>query len=1430
MDPQAEQSTNISRPQTRQPVDSYHQHIRTVHGVNGKSSEPGPSRSSAVGTSDSRRHGSGPSSSGVGSQPGNITTFFDSERLATSAAPWDPSNNPSPATSRGIRWPFLGSIRSRASQSLPSSPRVLSPSEPIQIELPWRPVFLHRRILAIYVIVFVVLIAGVQVALQLSQYNGGLRKSEDLSRYLWQYGTTLVFITVAAFWNRVEFQASAAMPWIRMLNNQVEVDKSLLLDYVSLSEPVAIVKAIRNTDWLVATPLSAGIVFKLIIIFSTAFVTPKVTTVTRHKSAIAIEAEFSNSLPGLENIGSLPYFTLAALAIDNITFPNGVTSRAAYTPFASDIVELKEITADVEGFIGGLDCDEAKLTLDSMRLDGEGSLDFNLTISDSNCSVKEALVSAKLASTKDDDLSRVFLAFQQGSCGDSTKDDQQRIAVMAGVLEIDVDQLKRQSKNSNSRLDGKISSSSAFLCKPNYAITTIKVSKTPDTVLSAIPDKQATNTTLDQVSPWDITRALFLTLKSNEAAELQLLSTSSGALYNEEAILDADEAMSAALALSSRGGNQLKLESLTDGDSLRQLAQDFYAQYSALIARYAMMEPSSDSSTAIASFIERRLVVRPVPAYLITAFLAICFVLALVTICLVPKKGFLPRDPSTIVGMASVVAHSHPLVECLKGMGPAPNRAIRSRLGDSTYMSGAEGHEKLENPNLGYYHIFGGNAPPPNALPRRFDSSAWRQPVPLHGLIRLIYILVLACIIIGFEISLRVSHRFDGLRTMNTDTAYLAWTLVPALVLLLVAMYMLSLEWWTRLLSPFSHLSRQGDFDETVGLNLANALRHVAWRRAFKIRDIAALAAISGASFALLVVVASAPLFEPMPAGQNTSIPLRTEDFFANSLASSADDPICTGCNNDTVMASLILAGNAPYPPFTYTNLNLPSISLVEEDNSKDLKIGARLTAIRPNMSCRLYQSNEISTNITVERESDDGTVNPLRVDLEGETCRGDVERDSSNAIIGTTMGSQNGRSLSSSSTVFGVGLRKTKSSPRCSDWIYIWGSLADLGSSDMSVSSVNALACNESIEAVEVDAVFRGSELHIHPDHPPVFFESTAQDTTVAIPELDYASLVNISSNGLLDPFFAMLNASQFAIPDATFGDSSSSAAAEVQSAILSQHGIIRAQSLNSKSRRHLSSRGTFPSANGTDIVSGVSPNLSVSQAVPVISGSKMTEMIRLRQDTIATRIFQGLVGALMILHITSWMYWRRIRLPRSPTTIASITALLVDGNLFKSLPRAAQWQPDSELETIYTDGDVTPRFELGWDRKGRGRRPDGRAKKEGGNFGIRAVVPKDSIPEEVEMRPIPPPKSPPKPTSERVGRVHQGTAALEADDIIRKSVIVTKGHTPNSKSKSSKGSKGSKGSKTSQGSNEPKRKRSISSALSGPKELVKVWWAGGG
>lgn len=1419
MDPESRKNNaHIPPPMIRQPVDSYHRLIRETHGVEGGLPDPGPLSSSLPGRSDSRRFVASRPDSGADSQLGNVAvaSFFDPERLASSSAQYNRSSYASPAGSRTVRWPFLGSIRSRASRSLPSSPQAESPTGPIEIQLPWRPFFLYRRVLLLFAIGFVALIAGVQAALQVSERNDGLREVDDVSRYLWQYGTTLVFILAAAFWTRVEYQASANMPWIGLLNNQVEVDKSLMLDYVSMFEPMAIIKAVRNKDWLVASPVLVGLLFKVVVIFSTAFVTPRVITVASHESAITVQAAFTDSLDGLQDVSSLPYFVMASLQTDNTTYPNGVSPRAAYTPFVSNRTEYVEIRAVVDGFIGGLECSQAELTLDSMRFSGGNSLQLNMTVSENDCSSKQTITSARFASTTNQDLPRTFLAFQAGSCGGSTEDDQQRIVVLGGVLDLDMDKLKKQSKSSNSQVEGKISTSAAFFCKPNYSITQVRVAKNPDGVISTTPVQDATNTTLDKVHPWAVAQALFQTFKTDRATAARLFAASSRS-YDTDAVLVADEAMSAALAMRAKEEGEFpKLESLTNDDTLKQLAEDFYTQYSALVSRYAMMEPTSSSTTAVASSVERRLVVRAVPAYLMTGFLAVCLFLTLATIYLAPRTGFLPRDPNTLAGLASVVAHSHPFVECLRGMGAADKEAIKARLAGSSYSSGAEGHEKLAVPNQGFYHIFGGRAPSRGTPLRRFDSSTWRQPVTIHGLIRLLYIVILASIMIGFEVSLRASQRYDGLRTMDNDAAYLAWTVVPALVLLCVAMYMITLEWWTRLLAPFSHLSRKGDFGETVGLNLADALRHVAFRRAWKIGDFGAVTAISGGFIALLVVVASAPLFEPMRLELDTSVALRTKDYFANSLAPSPDDPICTDCTNDTTTASLILAGRAPYPPFTYANLNFPSVSLAEEeeeDSSEALTISVRLTAIRPNMTCRLYLSDEISTNLTLEYKLDDKIVNPLRVDLEGETCRGDKERDSSNAIIGTTRTALSSpvQNINGDSTLFGVSQSKTNSTPQCSDWLYVWGRLVDMDTDDMSVGSIGALACNETIQALDADVVLHGPDLHLHPDTPPAPLERTAKNTTVAIPRLDYSSLVNVSSNALFDSFFSTLNASWLAVPESVLGGSSADDAGQVQSAILLQHGIIRAQSLNLKSRRRLSPRGTFPATDGQSIISGVDPDAPVSEAVPIISGSKLSEKVRLRQDPIATRILQGLLGALLLLHTTSWILIRRLRLPRPPTTIASVAALIADGNMFKLLPRGAQWQPMHELEIAFGD---EAQFELGWDG-GRSRpRRDRHRRKDEGLFGIRATVTEDHIPEELELRPIPPRPDRLRPM-DRVGTVSRGTAEIEADSgTQRKSVVIGKESPPTSGSKDS----GAR----------PRKKRSLT-AWSGPKEMVKVWWTSG-
>ncbi|KAH6889212.1 hypothetical protein B0T10DRAFT_404810 [Thelonectria olida] len=1433
MDPAAGR-THIPPPGIKRPVDSYHRQLHETHGVqivppsdDNTGSGTGGDRSSGLQPRrDSWRDRIASSSYGAASPFSHVASFFDSERLARSAV-----QSEGTYTAQGpnrMRWPFLGSIRSqRSSPASPTSPPQAqglgsdAGDQPNEIKLPWRPLFLHRRILLIFAVLFAALIGGLEAVLAISGQNDGLRKADQVSRFVWQYGVVLVFVVVAAFWARVEHQAATAAPWMRMINAPTEIDKSLLLDYVSKFPPWAMITAAKNRDWLVASVFAVGLLLKFVIIFSTALITPLVVMAANHDAKITVEAQFSQSNTGLQNVGSLPYFAMVGLQENNMSFPNGVAARAAYLPFSSDGDDLATLNATVEGFSGGMDCETATLTLNRVRY-VQGNIRINITAETSNCTTNQAILGTRFLTVSNTTLPRQFLVFQNGSCDGSSSADDQRIVVMAGTVDLDLAAIRKaKQKSSTATINAQLLNSTALICSPKYVITRMDVSKDPQDLISIRAAGGAENTTLGGVHPWDIAQAHFDSYASYEAIDDQSFA-SVDRFYQEEAVFHANKPIDAALAMRAKeSGSPPTLASLEDASTLKQLAEDYFEQYTALVARYSMMDAALTSSTATSTSIQRRLIARSPPTHLMAALLAICLIITVVAVFLTPKEGFLPRDPSAIVDMAAVIAHSHPLVECLRGMGAASEEAIRVRLGGSAYTTGAEGHEKLGDPNLGYFHIFGGKEPPRNAIARRAATTRWRQPVVYHGLIRILYILILASVIIGFEVSLRTSERFDGLRTLVNDDAYIAWTAVPALILLCVASYMSEVDWWTRITAPFGRLRRLGEYRDTIGLNLIDATRSLALWRALRIGELAAVSTITGASLAALFTVASAALFEPVSMDTSTGVVLRTRDFFANSLASSSEDPVCTSCTNDTLAASMILAGDAPYPAFTFEDLNLPSVSIDGQGSLDDKSnISATLTAIRPRMECRLYLANEISTNITLKTSNN--VVNPLRIDLNGETCRGGGSRSSSNAIISTAKAAAlRDGPQGDNGTFFGVAQSKANSSSQCSDWMYVWGRLADADSDDISVSSINALACNETIDAVETDVNLYGANLRIDSSDPPAPDELSVRGTSVAIPDLDYSSLVNVTHTGLLDAFFATLNASQLAVSEAALGGSTAAAAGEVRSAILGQHGIIRAQSLNFKVRRHLSSAGTFPSVNGQNIVSGVDPSASVSEAVPFVNANSMSLRIRLEQNVVATRILQGIVGAVLLFHLIAWMFTRRNKLPRAPTTIASVAALLVDGNLLRILPRGAQWQPGPEVEQALGESELAERYGMDWTtsriRKGR----DGsRIKIEGGTFGIRAYAPGEwGEQEELEMKPMRPSGRPPERRPHgrsRLGMVRRGTGTISSDSIQRHSVLVGEDQQDQSQDQSQ-----------SQSQSQDRTQRESTQTSDGTKEVVKVWWA---
>lgn len=82
------------------------------------------------------------------------------------------------------------------------------------------------------------------------------------------------------------------------------------------------------------------------------------------------------------------------------------------------------------------------------------------------------------------------------------------------------------------------------------------------------------------------------------------------------------------------------------------------------------------------------------------------------------------------------------------------------------------------------------------------------------------------------------------------------------------------------------------------------------------------------------------------------------------------------------------------------------------------------------------------------------------------------------------------------------------------------------------------------------------------------------------------------------------------------------------------------------------------------------------------------------------STRFLEALLTVALVCAVGFWIFMPRTALlPRSPRTIASVLALLADGNIFDCLPRHAAWTSDEQLEMLLTDLGIR-RVWMGWKR----------------------------------------------------------------------------------------------------------------------------------
>lgn len=1250
----------------------------------------------------------------------------------------DPCNTPIPPNTADPSRPRRLSPPETESQpraDAPTTPFLEKPRDPAippntaDPSLKWRPLYLRPPVLLAFALLFAAFIATAQALLSHSASNNGVGTPGSKPRYVWQYGSPAVITLTMALWARVEYQAKVSAPWLRLSRGAAPPERTLLLDYVSEFQPVAIVNAFRFGDYIVGSISLVSVLLRVLVVVATAMISPAFVGVTKPETPVTLQNSFLNSPERLANVGSMPHFTMAGVVVNNLTFPDGVSKTHAYQPFtAAEVPSTAEVDITVDGLTNWLECEPADITLDGLAYVKSQWTALNVTVSTDDCELVIRVQNSALSGSRDENSYR-FL-FTPSSCNGSEDPDGMRIALVLAQVEFDYDSFPSEPWASNVPVNGTLGRTTQMICTPRYGVTDVRVVKN-GTELISLEEVGDDMRTLSNVHAADIAKAHFDSYSSGPPG-----STNDGGPYEmttwfreTEDTIDAELPLLAAIRYRMMETDRPPTtDELLDEEYLVELVEDYYKQYTVFVAHGSLMEEASLPATGRATVMQDRLVIRSLPVHLITGLLVPCMLVAAAAAFLVPRRGILPRAPNSLVNVAALLAHSGSLLQTLRGTGAADMKTLRQRLSGSKYSTGidydrsAAGSQDTRAP--GCFKVHGGN-PDPYAPDIAIEPKKWRRPPTLNTASRIGGIVSLIALIATLEVLHRKSNAEGGIMDIRDDDNSLFWsTAIPATLLGLVAFYYSVADNTIRTLAPFVNLKRGGSFRKTVGLDVLDKSRpRIVWT-ALMVGDFGVLTSTITVLVGAILTIFTSGLFRPVPVPIKAEASIPTADYFISGDLLPFDSEECWSCRPETVSASLILMANLSYSPFTHEDLAFQTLDTnvtktllpVEDDEAAELEemvVELTLPALRPRLDCRLYAADDITANLTLGGYAIQGTVHPLRIDVAEENCVPYRNQEYSNVVIPTADSPSVLDPLSRLGLSGDVAFGRSQSSPNvthCSDVFYAWGSLSDANSNDTAVRNVGAVGCNETVEVVNVRVRFYGSELRIDPEDPPVVDESSAREGTAELENPMYAYLANVTSPDMFDEFFSVLVSSRYAIPASSLAEASE--IESVADAIRKQHGIIRAQDINFNLRARLVD-GAFPVVNTTQIgkevtkvvTSAFGVDLEPGEAVPEMRGIATSRNVqshrrRLVQDEATTRVLQALLSAILAFSLVSWGFTTDDRVPRSGAllSVASMGSLVAGGDILRLLPKGTEVRRAEE-------GFKGERFRMGWG----GRKPSG-------------------------------------------------------------------------------------------------------------------------
>ncbi|KAH6849612.1 hypothetical protein B0I37DRAFT_443766 [Chaetomium sp. MPI-CAGE-AT-0009] len=1156
----------------------------------------------------------------------------------------------------------------------------------------WYPLSLQRRTMYGFMATFAALMISVEAIFIVSEKNQGLATA--LSgiglHYIWTYGPTAIVSLIYAVWPCVEYSAKVSVPWIRIQNTkgESEVKSALLLDYISSFSLLVPFRAMKNKDALVATMGLVSHFLSIMIVF-----TPSMIRVT------PVDVTLPSFDPSLDSTSELRA-TVEGFSAELDCRPASVTGFN-YTIMLSTWTGAYQVNATVDLSIPGCDLSDRSLLFPlpfgTLPVDSQNENNTTYNVTD-------------MAT-----IARVLRGKCQTRPEDSNSDDldTQRLSLVVADFLVHGTVRTTHTSDAGSRSWTDITNiscqrSQQVVCKPRYTISSIDIvrdnaTKQDSISVSGIPRAR----TMTRVHAWDIAEAVLEAFEDTNGDYGTRMANVLGTVVAFELPQlygiwhDFDPTSIAILGLGQP--TYQDTNSFFNYTALILSLQTYYHVHAAFLAQSALMESVSEVSTAgYAKVMQNRLVVQP-PASQVLAALSLLSIIGLsVGLFSLPRKFTLAGDPRTILGLKKL-AKSFAL-DFPKGIGSWEASDFKTGV----YRSRTCTDSAAETRRHGYEDKGVSDH-------RSTRKPTAHRPFSLRLVSRATACVAVAGVIVLLEVLLRRSQRDnDGIGTASLGGyIHYLWTLLPTLASSLIGMFFSSIDSELRTLASF-YAMRSGPLParQSVELNLQGLLGVHALCRQLKTRHFAAAMATVTAMVAGLLAIASASLFSEEDRPLVSEQHLRLVGSFSSQMYRDdyTYDVIFgvypgSGMNEPGIISTLMLQSNLSAPAFTYQGLAFPTLSLdsnfTTQLSSSETETHAVVPALRSDLVCHQHPQADIvadilhfdhAQNITFISDGIWPAGDTIRVNVTGEffpeSLGKNDEPDPANLSV-TALFHQDNPQASEGTFAATWPMGMNMSLRACSSYVYIWGHYS------AGTVSAYALSCNASIESVDVDAVFLGDELAIHPNHPSRPKEETVREVIPAANSTRrfrggiYQDLYpfRLKEPGvMMDSFFTALVTSPYGVPLSALADPASVGA--VADAIKLQHSIVVAQMISSTARipfpEYAVYHGTGASPNDTGVFDRTGQGILNITTYPATcflgtaatnsssrdNGTATSNLGRRRrviQDPTATRIMQGLLGATLLFAVLSWaLVPGTAVLPRPPTSVASVLSLLVDGNVY--------------------------------------------------------------------------------------------------------------------------------------------------------------------